>query len=120
MPPSLQTERGRRGFRRNVGEYLSDYTAIFVEDRTASVAGVFSPAVPNTASQVVEQLCASVHVCCRSGFFAAFSLLSCLTHCFFPVLDMHCPHRFVVVLLRLCCTLPFPVTIRLASTEDSS
>jgi hypothetical protein len=113
--------KGTQVFRRNVGECLSHYTAICVEDRTSSVEGVFSPAIPNTGSQFVNQLCASVHVCSWSVFFAAFSLLSfCLTHCFFPILDIHCPHRFVVVLLRLYCTLPFPVTIRFASTEDNS
>jgi hypothetical protein len=100
--------KGTKGFRWNVCEYISDYTAIFVEGRTASVAGAFSPAIPNTGSQFVNQLFASVHVCSWSVFFAAFSPLSfCLTHCFFPVLDMHCPHRFIVVLLRLYCTLPF-------------
>ena len=47
-----------------------------------------------------------------------FCRLSCLAHCFFPILDTHCTHRFIVVLLRLYCTLPFPVAIRFASAED--
>jgi len=111
--------RGRQTFHRNADAYLSDYTAIFVEDRTTSVAGVLLPAIPNTWSQFVKHLCTSVHVCSRSVIFAEFCRLSvCLTHCFFPILDSHCTHRFIVVLLRLYCTLPFPVAIRFASTED--
>jgi hypothetical protein len=101
--------------------YLSDYTAIFVEGRTASVPGVLLPAFPDTGSRFIKQLCASVHVCSRSVFFAAFCRLSfCLTHVFFPILDTHCPHRFIVVLLRLYYTLPFPIAFRIASTEDRS
>lgn len=113
--------KGTQRFYRNVGAYLSDYSAIFVEGRTASVAGVLLPTFPKTGSRFIKQPCASVHVCSRSVFFATFCRLSfCLTRVFFPILDTHCPHRFIVVLLRLYCTLLFPVAIRFASTEGSS